>query len=113
MIATEHQRHFSLTRGALYLLRQAQAGLSNMRQITRPLRAGGRTLRLLHSDIAQVFDFVAERRNTAMDIGNTNSGRTHVDTTPARAQIHRSADDCDRTLPHHKARAACDRAYAD
>ena len=52
---------------------------------------------LLHRDIAQILDLIAERGHARIQIGDAHRRGPHIDAAAALAEIERRADDRDVT----------------
>ena len=100
MIAAQHQRDLSLIGGALDHLRQARAGVGDLRKIARVGGTRGQALRLVHDHVAQIFDLVAQLGELLIQTGDAQGRRSHVHAAASRAQIHGRADDGDVRLTH-------------
>jgi hypothetical protein len=71
------------------------ADVRNLPHVLLALVAGAFRFRDRDVEIALVDHLAAQRRNLAIESGNAERGRSHVDAVPSRAEVERHADDVD------------------
>jgi hypothetical protein len=77
----------------------------DLRQITGARIDGLDCFGRMNMHVARVGYFVPEESDRLIQPGDSNGGRSHVDATAPRAQIHRNAD-YPRLLAHNAVRAS-------
>ena len=93
MVAAQHQRQESFVERFLGDLREAAAGFGDFVQILRALFAVVLLFGLLHGDVADVLDLVAELLQSRLQAGDAQRRRAHVHAAAALAEVHRHSDD--------------------
>jgi hypothetical protein len=93
MISAEDERQETLFKGMLGDFREAAAGFGDFAQILGVLFTEVLFFGLLHGDVADVVDLMAELLQARQEAGYAERGRTHVNAATALAEIHRHADD--------------------
>ncbi len=83
MVAAQHQRQPAALQSFDYLRAQPLARGGDLRQVLGMCVAFGAAFRLLHRDVAQVFDLVSEPRHARVQIGHPQRRRAHIHAAPA------------------------------
>ena len=101
MIAAEHQRELAGAQRAIHHLRHQRVQVSAIcgRYLARECPSGV-AFALDHRNVAEVFHFIAQRREPPIEIGHAHGRGTHVDAAPSLAEIERRADDRDVLRTH-------------
>jgi CheY-like chemotaxis protein len=107
MIAAENERRLASQPRLRHHLRHAIAQCEDLRQEAGGVVIDRERLRNRHLHVAEIVRFDAERlREMLRQLRIPNGGRTHVDASPTRPEVERSADQSDlprcRLRPHDR-----------
>ena len=85
MIAAEYQRKCAGAQSAIHHLGHQGTGFRDLRQILGARMHFGLAFALDHGHVAQVFHFIAQRQEPAVEIRHPHRRWSHVDSAPSRA----------------------------